>query len=160
MLEPTKKRYPTKKLQQDDRRGVITIKSNQIPAGRWPTNWRTIISKKFSHCCEGSESHFGLWSLGSQQRVWESPGNMTSKASRIWLQDFHRTGGTRDSRLGGHKQNTAHTKTQRKGAVTAQEAEPKLPARVGRLPVGAWAGSGHHRDGGTGSSSLRRAPLQ
>ena len=33
--------------------------------------------------------------LGVQQRDWESPGNLTLKASRIWLQDFHGTGGNR-----------------------------------------------------------------
>ena len=32
---------------------------------------------------------------GVQQRDWESPGNLTLKVSRIWLQDFHRTGGNR-----------------------------------------------------------------
>ena len=51
--------------------------------------------------------------------------------------------------LGGHKQNLAHSETQRKGAVTSQETEPKLPASTGGLPVEAWVrrsspqGQGH-----------------
>ena len=46
-----------------------------------------------------------------------------------------------DSSLGAHKQNLAYTKTQGKGAVTPQETEPKLPARVGGLRGGmGWQG--------------------
>ena len=48
------------------------------------------------------------------------------------LQDFHRTGENRDSALGGqHKQNNVCIKTQMKGAVIPQEAEPDLPASPG-----------------------------
>ena len=32
------------------------------------TNWRTVLPKKLSHRCEGSEPHVGLPSLGIQQR--------------------------------------------------------------------------------------------
>ena len=46
--------------------------------------------------------------------------------------------GETDPTLGGHKQNLACTKIQRKGAVTPQETEPKLPASVAGLPVEAW----------------------
>ena len=92
------------KPQRDGKRGTITIKSNAIPAtNSWHTKWRTMVPKKFSHCCEDSEPHVTLPSLGTQQRDWESPGNLTLKHSGMWLQDFHRTGGSRDSRLGGHK---------------------------------------------------------
>ena len=34
---------------------------------------------------------------GIQQRDWGSPGNLTLKASGIWLQNFHRTRGNRDA---------------------------------------------------------------
>ena len=94
-MEPTKKdisRPKKKKLQQDGRRGTNIIKSNPISVRWWPTNWRTITSKMFSHSCEGSKPHVRLPSLGSWQRDWESPGNLTVKASRLWLQDSHRTG--------------------------------------------------------------------
>ena len=43
--------------------------------------------------------------------------------------------GETDPTLGGHKQNLACTKIQRKGAVTPQETEPKLPADVGGPPA-------------------------
>ena len=96
-----------------------------LPDGK-PTNWKTIIPEKFSHCCEGSEPHVVLASL---QRNWESPGNLTLRISGSWLQDFHRTGG--ETLLAGDKQNLACTKTQGKGAVTPQETEPDLPPKVG-----------------------------
>ena len=48
----------------------------------------------------------------------ESPGNLTLKASGIWLQDFHRTVGNGDSSLEGYKQNLLWSKTQRNAAVT------------------------------------------
>ena len=117
---------------------------NQIPypLGGWPTNWRIIIFKKFSHCCEGSEPRIRLLSLGIWQRNWESPGNLIMKASRIWLQVFHRTEGNKDSSLGGCIQTLAHTKTQKKGAVTQWEIEPELPAIVGGSPVEAWGSRG------------------
>ena len=47
----------TKKSQQDSRRGTILIKSNAYPAGGRPTDWRTIIPKKFLHHWKGSEPH-------------------------------------------------------------------------------------------------------
>ena len=46
-----------------------------------------------------------------------------------------RLGERETSSLGGHKQNLVHTKTRRKGAVTLQETEPKLPASVRGSPV-------------------------
>ena len=56
--------------------------------------------------------------------------------------------GETDSSLGGYKQNLAHTKTQRNGAVTPKETEPKLPASVeGFLWRRGWAGA-HRRVGG------------
>ena len=49
---------------------------NQIPypPGGRPTNWRTVVPKKLSHCCEGSRSHIRLLSLGIWQRDWRSQG--------------------------------------------------------------------------------------
>ena len=55
-------------------------------------------------------------------------------------QAFQKTEGNRDSNLGKHKQNFVCTKTQRRGAVTTQEPEPKLPASVKRPPVETWVG--------------------
>ena len=57
------------------------------------------------------------------------------------LQAFQRTGGNRDSSLGGHIQNVMLTKTQRRGAVTTQEG-PKLPAGVGGPPAEMWVSRG------------------
>ena len=61
--------------------GTIMMKSNPILISGWPTNRRTVIPKKLSHCCEGSRPHIRLSSLGIQPRDWESLGNLTLKAT-------------------------------------------------------------------------------
>ena len=85
-------------------------------------------------CFPASESDKGT---GNPQRTW--PGR------KVGFQ------GNRDSSTGGHKQNFAHTKTQRKGAVNPQETEPKLPASVAGPPVEmwvAWVGRGSPQEQG------------
>ena len=49
------------------------------------------------------------------------------------MQDFDRTGGNRDSTLGGHTQHSVCIRTQGEGAVTPKETEPDLPTGVGRV---------------------------
>lgn len=44
-------------------------------------NQRILLSKKFSHCCEGSEPHTRIPNLGIQQRDGESAGNLFSVIS-------------------------------------------------------------------------------
>ena len=78
----------------------------------------------------------------ARQRDWESPGNLALRASRVLITGLPEGWGTRDFSLGGHKQNFACTKTQRRGAVIPKETEPRLPARVGGLPVGVWVSRG------------------
>ena len=67
-----KNRYPypnTKKQPQwEGRRGTIIINWNSIPTGWYGNKLRTIIPKKFSHRCEGSEPRVGLLSLRIQHR--------------------------------------------------------------------------------------------
>ena len=82
-------------------------------------------TKEFSRCCEGPRPQKRLPNLEIQQRDWKSPGNLTMKVSRIWLQNFHRTGETETP--GGNKQNPVRTRTQVKGAATPQGIEPDLP---------------------------------
>ena len=73
-----KNRYPcpnTKKQPQwEGRRGTIIINWNSIPTGWYGNKLRTIIPKKFSHRCEGSEPHVGIPSLRIQQRVGNPQG--------------------------------------------------------------------------------------
>ena len=115
-LELTKKDTPhpktKEKPQRDGRRGAITIKSNPMTAGGWLTNWRTLILQKSTHWSEGSEPHIRLPNLGVWQREEEFLENQTLKASGIGLQDFDRTGGNRDSTLGGHTQSSVRIRTQ------------------------------------------------
>ena len=82
--------------------------------GGWLTNWRTLIPQKSSHWSEGSEPQVRLHNLGVQQLEEEFLENQTLKASRISLQDFNRTGGNRDSILGGHTQSSVCIRTQGK----------------------------------------------
>ena len=87
---PPKKDNPrpkTKKQPQwDGRRGTITINLNPIPTYGWVTHrLENRIPKKFSQCCEDCEPQVRLPSLGIRQRDWESPRNLTLRASGIWL---------------------------------------------------------------------------
>ena len=78
----------------------------------WLTNRRTLMPQKSTHWSEGSEPHVRFPNLGVWQWEEEFLENQTLKASRIWLQDFNRTGGNRDSTLGGHTQSSVHVGTQ------------------------------------------------
>ena len=72
------------------------------------------------------------------------------------------TVGNRDSSIRGQKQNSALTKTQRRGAVTPQETEPKLSANVGQSPVEVWVSRGSRQEQGhlSGKVPLRVNPLR
>ena len=60
---------------------VWHVNSTIEPPSRQPTNWRTFIPKKFSHCCESSRVHSRFPNLGIRQKNWEPLGNLTLKAS-------------------------------------------------------------------------------
>ena len=140
------------------------IKSNPIPA-RWvahklgnnntkvlPLLWR------FWAPCQASQFGDPTKKLGLWRRDWGSPGNLAFKVNRIWLYDFHRTGGNRDASLGGHKKiNLMSTKTQRKGAVSPQVGRTNLLVLEGLLGRCGLAGA-QHRDRGTGRSRLEGPP--
>ena len=145
-LEFTRKDIPHPKIKEkpqwDGRRGAITIKSNPITTG-WVTNkLRTIIPQKSTLWSEGSEPHVRLPNLGVQQQEEEFPENETLKASGIWLQDFDKPGGHRDSTLGGHTQSSVRNRTKGEVAVTPYENEPDLPASVGGSPAEVGGGCG------------------
>ena len=138
----TPRRKTKRQLQWVGRRGAITIISNPRNA-RWVTHrWENNNTKEIFAL---------LWRLWTPCQA-SQPGDPTKrlgipresglKGSRIWSLAFPRTKVTRDSSLRGHKQNSASTKTQRREAVTPQEADPKLPASVGGSPVEAWLGQG------------------
>ena len=93
------------------------------------------------HWSKCSEHNIRLPNLGVWQQEEEFPENQALKASGIWLQDFDRTGGNRDSTLGGHTQSSVRIGT-REGAVTPGEPEPDQPASVGGSPAEAGGGCG------------------
>ena len=68
---------------------------------RWPTNWRTVIPKKFSYWCRSSKAHNRLLNLG----IWQATGNPQG----IWHWrpegfDYRSSTALRKQTLGGHKQ--------------------------------------------------------
>ena len=67
--------------------------------------------------------------------------------------------GETNSTLGGHKQNLACTKTQRKEAETPQETEPDLLLVLEGLMWRHWSAVAHCRDRGTGSNTPERGRL-
>ena len=86
--------------------GAHSIKSNPITA-KWVTHkLEKIIQQKSTQWSEGSEPQIRLRNLGVWQWEEEFSENQTLKPSEIWLQDFDRTGGNRDSTLGGHTQSS------------------------------------------------------
>ena len=80
----------------------------------------------------------GLWV--QQTWVWHKPSWRRAplthhRATRTYTALSKQT-------LGGHKQNPVCTRTQEKGAVTAQETDPDLPVSVQDSPVEVWIGGG------------------
>ena len=78
-------------------------------------------SQTGEHLYHGSPpTGWRLWAppQASQPGVRQWEGELleyqTLRASGIWLQDFDRTGGKRDSTLGGHTQSSVHIRTQGK----------------------------------------------
>ena len=133
------------------------IWSNPISAGWVIHKLEKIIPMKFFHHCECSEPHVRFPNLGIQRKNWESPGNLTLKASRIWLQENTTGLGETDSSLEGYKQNLAWTKTQRKEAGTPHKTEPTLPISAGVSPLEIWVSRGSPQ--GRGKVSLGINPL-
>ena len=109
-LKLTKKDTPhpktKEKVQWDSRRGAITIKSNPITAG-WVTHklenaYTTEVNPlewRFWATCPASQP--GGLAMGGG-----IPRESDYKANGIWLQDFGRTEGNKDSTLGGHTQSS------------------------------------------------------
>ena len=115
--------------------GGAFLLCNRIPhpPGGQPTNWKIIISQRFSHRSETSEPHVRLSSLGGSHQKEEPPEHLALKAGRAWAQELHRTGGNRESALGGYTQGFTCTGTQGK-AVTSYQPGPDLPVGLGGSP--------------------------
>ena len=122
----------------------VTIRSTIELLSRWPTNWRTIIPKKFLDCCKSSRVHNRFPNLGIWQRESEPPGNLTLKASGIWLQNSPRTGET-DSRRAQH---CVHQDPGERNS-DPREAEPDLPVSVWGSPAEVWVTVASRRLRGT-----------
>ena len=137
MLQHTKNDAPhpekKKKLQQDGRKGTITIKPNPMPA-RWVTHrlensnicWCSLTVVKVLSPASGSPAWGSSIGTGNPPEIW------------FWRPEgfhFHGTRGNRDLTLGGPKQN------------------------VGWSPAEMWVNRGLPQGQGIGSSSAGRSPL-
>ena len=110
-----------------------------IPAG-WVTHrLKNNNTKKFCTIVKVLNCRSGFPAWGSKKG--------TGNTQAIWpwgpvgfdYRPFRGLGETEAPVLRRHKQNFACTKTQRKGVMTPQETEPKLPASAAGPPVEAWA---------------------
>ena len=117
---------------------------------RWATHdMENNDTEKFSRCWEDSEPHVRLPGLGVWQRDWVSPGSLTLKASRIWLQDW-----------GG--QSLVLEGTHRILYVPGSGRKEQWPYRRLNLEGLLWrhgSAGAPHRDGGPGSNCPGRDPL-
>ena len=139
--------------------GGVQPWKNQIPywPGGWPTNWRKIIPKKFSHVVKvlNPMSVSPAWGsdkvTGNPQGIWPwRPAGLDYRTSTEL--------GKTDSSLAGNRQNLVWTNTLRKGVLTTQETEQNyLLVLEGILWRHGWAGA-HHRDRDI-SSRPGRSPL-
>ena len=74
--------------------------------------------------------------------------------------DYRTYTGLGKQTLGGHKQNLVHARTQEKGTVAPQEAEPDLPVRVQKSLAEKWVRGGLLQHGGTECSSACMGPFE
>ena len=95
--------------------GEAPSQHNQIwyPPSGLPTNWKIMISQRFSHRIENSESpHQGLQPEGLAEE--EPPEHLALKGSGSCVQELHMTRGNTDSALGGYAQDFMCPGTQAK----------------------------------------------
>ena len=103
------------------------VLSNIESLSRWPTNFRTIVPKKFLTVKKvlGPTTDFSTWRSGkgteNPQGIWRwRPVEFDNRTSiKLGKQT-----------PGGHTQNLVCTRSQEKGAVSPQETESDLPVNV------------------------------
>ena len=125
----------------------------------WLTNGRTLIPQKSTHWSEGSEPHIRLTNLGDWQQEEEIQKNQTLKTSEIWLQDFDRTGGNRDSTLGGHTQSSVCMRTQGKEQWPHRRLNQTYLLVLDGLLQSQGVALSHHENKDTGSRSSGKYSL-
>lgn len=105
------KRYSTsKEPQQDGRRGNCDIIKSHTPQVGRPQIGKQLYCRS-SLPGVRSMTHISLPSLGVWYQEEESPEHFSLKASMVWLQELHWSGGKRKSILGGHIQGFTYTGT-------------------------------------------------
>ena len=141
-------------------------KSNPVSAG-WGTHKlensntkvlpvphsRSFIMEGPRTYCEYSKHHIRVPSLGTQPSDWESPGNLTLKASGICIK--HPQDWRKWRLLEGTNKILRALGTRGKDQWPPQEIEPDLPVSEGLLQKHVLA-MAHHGDRGTGNSSPGR----
>ena len=141
MLEPTKERYLTPK---DKEKAIVRwsdgcnhdkIKSHTRQVGD-PQNGEQWYQRSAWTVLKVLNPTSGFPAWGSNKGTANPQGIWPWRPTGF---DYRPSRGLRETETPvlevRHKQNFAHIKTQRKGVVIPQEAEPKLPASVGGPPV-------------------------
>ena len=93
------------------------------------TNWKIIISQRFSHRSEIPNPHMCLPSLRMWQQEEKSQKHLALRSRMASVQKFHRIGRETTFMEGMHR--VSWTQTQHK-EVTPLEPELELPMRFGR----------------------------
>lgn len=129
MLKPNQKdtlhSKTKRKLQQDGREGhnQDKIKSNTCQVGN-PTNWEILIPQNSPI---RSDPHQASQPEGLAIRRKPSE-NLALKASGVWSEEFHKTGGNWNSTVGGGRCTQIPYIPGPKGkVVTSQDTGPDLP---------------------------------
>ena len=128
-----------------------------------PCDWVISEVKRFNFI------YFWLWwvfnaakgfpTWGVQQREEEFLENQTLKATGIWLQDLDRTGGKRDSTLGGHTQSSVRIGIQGKEQWPQGRLNQTYLLVLGGLLQRQGVAVAHHGDKDTGSRSSGKYSL-
>ena len=148
------------KPQWEDGRGAITVKSNPITAV-WVTEK---LENTYTTEVHSLEWRFWAPRQTSQTGGWqweeEFQENQTLKAGRIWLQDFDRTEGNRDSTLGWHTQSSVHIGTQGKEQWPHRSHNQTYLLVLEGLPQRRGVTVAHCEDKDTGSRSSGKYSLR
>ena len=164
MLEPTKKisHIQRQRRSYSDMVGEVQSLQNQIQylQGGWPSNWRTMIPKKFSHRCKGSEPHVRLPNLGSDKGMRNPLGIWPWRPERFDFRISGGLGGTETPLLEGSNKTLCTPRLRGKEQWLHRRWNQSylLVVLEGLLWRHGLAGA-QHRDRGTGSSSLEKSHL-
>ena len=127
--------------------------------GGWPTNWTSVILKKFSPSWEGSEPHITLPRPGTQQRDGNPQGIWPWRPAEL---DYKTSTGLGETKISVLKDTNKALHTPRLRGKEQWCHRKLTQNHLLELQGLLWrcrSARAHCRDQGTGSSCLGRSPL-